>query len=393
VLKSYKYRIYPTKEQSELLDKHFNACRFAYNLALETKIRAYKEYGVSLSAYDLQKQLTSLKKDNKWLCLVDSQSLQRAISNMDNAYKVFFRGGGYPKFKSKHRGLNTFGSPHGKNIKIVDNLIKIPKFREGINIKVSRPLLGEIRQAAVSKTPTGKYFISILVDTGVPLPDKKPILQDTAVGIDLGIKTFAVLSNDEEIANPKYLTAATGRLAILQRRVSKKKKGSANRRKANLKVALLHEKISNQRKDFLHKFSTSLINNHDTICLEDLNIKGMVHNHKLARSISDASWSEFNRQLEYKADWYGKNIIRIGRFEPSSKTCNVCGLINMELTLLHREWTCECGITHDRDFNAAINIRNIGLSGRGTPAEPLELPTLVGAKKKENIPTPKQTIL
>jgi putative transposase len=383
MLKAYRCRLYPTKQQADLLEKHFNACRFVYNLALETKIRAYKEYGVSFSAYDLQKQLTALKKDNEWLYLVDSQSLQKAISNMDNAYKVFFRGGGYPKFKSKQRALTTFSSPQGENIKIVDSLIKIPKFKEGINIRVSRPIFGEMRQATVTKTATGKYFISILCETGLPIPDKKPILQDTAIGVDLGIKTFAVLSNGKGIENPKYLRACAERLAVLQRRLSRKKKGSANRRKALKKVALIHEKIANQRKDFLHKLSTNLVNNHDTICLEDLNVKGMIKNHKLAKSVSDASWGEFNRQLEYKANWYGKNIIRIGRFEPSSKTCNVCGLINNGLTLSDREWTCECGVTHDRDLNAAINIKNIGLSGRRTPVEPVELPTLVGAVKQE----------
>lgn len=386
MLKSYKYRIYPTTKQADLLDQHFNACRFVYNLALETKIRAYKEYGVGFSAYDLQKQLTELKKDCPWLSLVSISAMQQSISNMERAFKAFYKGGGHPVFKSKNKSRNSFKCTNGEYINIIGNKVRILKFKDGIKIELSRPIKGKIRQATVSKTATGKYFISILCETGLPIFDKKPILQDTAIGVDLGIKTFAVLSNGKETTNPKHLKASTERLAVLQRRLSRKQKGSANRNKARQKVALLHEKISNQRKDFLHKLSTNLINNHDTICLEDLSVANMVKNHNLARSISDASWSEFTRQLEYKAEWYGKNIIRIGRFEPSSKTCNVCGLINKDLKLSHREWVCECGEIHDRDLNASINIRNIGLSGRGTPVEPVELPTVVGAMKQEFIP-------
>jgi len=354
-----------------------------YNLALETKNRAYKDYGVNLSAYDLQKQLTELKKDIGWLKEVSVHAMQQSIQNMEKAFNNFFKGAGFPKFKSKHSRKQTFKCPQGSSISIKRNIVKIPKFKEGIKFIDSYPIEGEIRQATVSKTPTGKYFISILCETGVAIPAKKPILQDTAIGVDLGIKTFAVLSNGQEIANPKHLRNSTERLAVLQRRASRKQKGSENRRKANLKVAQLYEKIANKRKDFLHKVSTNLINSHDTICLENLNIVGMVKNKKLSNSISDVSWGEFIRQLNYKAEWKGKNIVRIGRFEPSSKTCNVCGLINKDLKLSHREWTCECGVTHDRDLNAAINIKNIALLGEALSDEPVELPTMVGAVKQE----------
>lgn len=383
MLKSYKYRLYPTKKQADLLDKHFNACRFVYNLALETKIRAYNDYKKNITKYDLINQLSVLKQECVWLKEVDSQALQQVMYNIDLAFVYFFKYGAlFPKFKHKNT-KQAYRTPHGDRVKIKDGRLCIPKFITGIKYIKDSELEGTVKNATISKTPTGKYFAKILVDTGELIPDKKPILQDTAVGIDLGIKTFAVLSNGQEIANPKHLKASAERLAVLQRRASRKQKGSANRRKANLKVALLHEKIANQRKDFLHKLSTQLVNNHDTLCLEDLNIAGMVKNHNLSRSISDASWSEFNRQLEYKANWYGKNILRIGRFEPSSKTCNVCGLINKDLKLSHREWTCECGEVHDRDLNAAINIKNIALSGEAFPVGLVELPTMDGAVKQE----------
>jgi len=388
MLRAYKYRLYPTKPQVELLEKHFNTCRFVYNLALETKIRLYKEYGKSVTAYDLQRQVTQLKKDCGWLNEIGIGALQGAVCNMDKAFKNLYKGKGYPKYKKKNQRA-SFNCPNGSFVRIKNGKVTIPKFKVGIRLIESKPIVGEIRQATVSKTVTGKYFISILCETGIAIPDKKPILQDTVVGVDLGIKTFAVLSDGQEIANPKHLIASTKRLAVLQRRLSRKQKGSANRNKARQKVALLHEKITNQRKDFLHKLSTNLINNHDTICLESLNIKGILKNHSLAQSVSDASWGEFTQQLEYKSNWYGKNIIRIGRFEPSSKTCNVCGLINKDLKLQHRKWVCECGEVHDRDLNAAINIKNIALSGKGITKELVELPPIGGAMKQEveiNVP-------
>lgn len=385
MLKSYKYRLYPTKTQAELLNKHFDACRFVYNLALETKNRAYKEYGKILTSYDLHKQLTDLKKDCVWLKQTNNAAMQQAISNIDTAFKRFFSGSGYPLFKSKSAKKGSYKIPSGRYISIMGDKVKFPNFTEGVkHIGCGTPV-GEIRQATISKTPTGKYFISIMCETGAAKPNKKPILQDTAIGIDLGIKTFAVLSNGKEITNPKYLRASAERMAVLQRRFSRKKMGSANRNKARQKVALLYEKIVNQRKDFLHKLSTNLINNHDTICLETLNVKGMIKNHSLASSISDSSWGEFVRQIKYKAEWYGKNVLQIPTFEPSTKLCSSCGVSNNALTLADRVWTCECGATHDRDVNAAINIKNycITNSGRGTSDEPVELPTMVGAVKQE----------
>lgn len=258
---------------------------------------------------------------------------------------------------------------------------------------IDRPHNGNIRSTTISRTPTGKYYVSILCETEEPIPNKKII--NHTVGIDLGITHFAITSKGDKISNPRYLKNSTERLRALQQRVSKKKKGSNNRKKSNLKVALLHEKITNQRKDFLQKLSTQLIKSHDTLCIEDLNIKGMVKNHKLARSISDAGWGMFAEMLKYKSEWYGNNLLQIPRFEPSTKICSVCGTTKHDLTLKDREWECKCGAKHDRDINAAINIKNYCLknSGEGISVAPVELPTMVGTVKQENNTINTKTLL
>lgn len=380
LLKAYKYRIYPTNAQKVLINKHIGSVRFVYNLALECKQMAYAGNRVTLSCFDLINQLPELKEECEWLKEINSQSLQQPIRNLDNAFTRFFKGqGDFPKFKKKgDRG--SFNIP--QRIIIKNNSLIFPKFKNGIEIALHREIKGEIKQATISRTPTGKYFASILVDNKKALPNKKTIKENASVGIDLGIKDFIITSYGKKIGNPAFLKKSLSRLKYVQRKYSKKK---GKRTKCRLKR--LHEKVANQRKDFLHKTSIELINNHDTICIEDLNIKGMVKNHKLAQSISDASWGEFVRQLEYKADWYGKNIIRIGRFEPSSKTCSCCGAINKELTLQDREWTCACGKVLDRDVNAAINIKNFALKNHLSVERRLknrnELPTLVGVMTSE----------
>ena len=354
-----KYRIYPTNSQKELIHKHCGSVRFLYNLALETKTMAYLGSKVNLSRYDLQKQVVDLKKELHWLKETNSQSLQVALLDLDTAYSNFFKGrADFPKFKKKsNRG--SFNVP--QNVIVKNNLLIIPKFKEGIKIKLHRDLVGTIKQATISFTPTGKYFVSILCDTGEESPVKKPIEEKNTIGVDLGIKDFLVTSEGEVIDNPKFLRNSIQRLKVLQRRASKKQKGSNNRKKANKRVAILHEKITNQRKDFLHKASTKLIRENQTICLETLAVKNMVKNHNLAQAISDVSWSTFVSMLEYKAEWYGKNILRIGQFAPSSKTCS-CGVINKDLKLSDREWTCKsCGTTHDRDILAACNIKSFAL--------------------------------
>lgn len=384
MLKGLKYRLYPTNSQKELIAKHIGSSRFVYNLALETKNTAYLGSKHNFSPFDLIKQLPDLKKECEWLKEVNSQSLQQSIQNMDIAFKKFFKGAGFPKFKSKHRGKQSFSIP--QNVIVENNLLIIPKFKEGINIVLHREIKGAIKSATISVTPTGKYFVSILVDTNTEIPIKAPIKENTTIGIDLGIKDFAITSEGEVFENPKFLRKAQSKLKYIQRKYSKNKGKRTKQR-----LALLHEKVVNKRKDFLHKVSTKLIRENQTIALEDLAVKNMVKNHNLAQAISDVSWSTFVSMLEYKADWYGKNILRIGRFAPSSKTCNCCGYINKELTLKDREWTCpKCNSVLDRDVNASINIKSFALknylSGEHTLKNQGKLPTLVGALTLEAHP-------
>lgn len=382
--KARKYRIYPTNSQKELIHKHCGSVRFLYNLALETKTIAYLGSKVNLSRYDLQKQVVDLKKELPWLKETNSQSLQVALLDLDTAYSNFFKGrADFPKFKKKsNRG--SFNVP--QNVIVSDGRLIIPKFKEGIKIKLHRDLVGTIKQATVSFTPTGKYFVSILCDTEKDMPSKPKVTEGNSVGIDLGIKDFLVTSEGEIIDNPKFLRNSIDRLKVLQRRASKKQKGSSNKKKANNRVALLHEKISNKRQDFLHKVSSRLVSENKTICLESLGVSNMIKNHNLAQAISDVSWSEFNRMIEYKAEWYGVNIIRIGRFTPSSKTCE-CGSINKELKLSDRVWKCKrCKAVNERDRLAARNIKKFALkdySGQELPVEPVEMSALVESVKQE----------
>lgn len=385
--KARKYRIYPTNSQKELIHKHCGSVRFLYNLALETKTTAYLGNRVNLSRYDLQKQVVDLKKELPWLKETNSQSLQSALINLDEAYKKFFKGAGFPKFKKKTNG-GSFAVP--QNVIVENDLLIIPKFKEGIKIVLHRTINGTIKSATISVTPTGKYFVSILCDTKEEIPTKAPIEENTTIGVDLGIKDFLTTSDGEVVDNPKYLKNNIDRLKVLQRRASKKKKWSSNRRKANKRVALLHEKITNQRQDFLHKVSTKLIRENQTIALETLGISNMIKNHNLAQAISDVSWSEFNRMIEYKAEWYGVNVLRIGRFTPSSKACE-CGVINKDLKLSDRVWKCKsCGRVNERDYLAARNIKKFALykesSGQELPVEPVEMSELVESMKQEAHP-------
>lgn len=379
-----KYRLYPTNSQKELISKHIGSSRFVYNLALETKNTAYLGSKHNFSPFDLIKQLPDLKKECEWLKEVNSQSLQQSIQNMDIAFKKFFKGAGFPKFKSKHKGRQSFAVP--QNVIVKNDLLIIPKFKEGIEIVLHREIKGTIKSATISVTPTGKYFVSILVDTNTEIPTKAPINESTTIGIDLGIKDFLVTSEGEVFDNPKNLRKAQSKLKYVQRKYSKNKGKRTKQR-----LALLHEKVVNKRKDFLHKVSTQLIRENQTIAIETLAVKNMVKNHNLAQAISDASWSTFVSMLEYKADWYGKNIIRIGQFAPSSKTCSTCGTINKDLQLKDREWTCKsCGTLHDRDINAACNIKSFALKNHLSVGHTLknrnELPRLRGVLTSEAHP-------
>lgn len=358
--RAYRYRLYPNEEQKVLIAKHLGSCRFIYNYALAKKVKAYQVDGTNLSRFDIQADLPNMKKFDEycWLKEVNSLSLQASLANLDSAYTKFFHEHkGFPNFKSKKDSKQSFSIPQNTKVDFENGRIFIPKFKSGIKAILHRTFDGIVKTSTITRTSTGKYFISILVEVDEPDVSMKPICENKAVGIDLGIKTFAVLSDGTEIPNPKHLKQSLDKVKKLQRSLLHKTKGSKNRDKARRKLALAHEQVTNRRNDFLHKVTSYLVNNYDTICLEDLNVKGMIKNHHLAQSLLDIAIGTFNTLLEYKAKERGVNILRIGRFEPSSKMCT-CGYINHNLTLAIREWTCpECGSIHDRDLLAANNIK------------------------------------
>lgn len=364
IYRAFKYRLYPTENQKTLINKHIGSCRWIYNYALEKKTKAYTKDKTKLSRFQIQADLPYLKKaeETQWLKEVNSQSLQASLEYMDNAFVRFFRKkNGFPKFKNKHYSKQSFSVPQNTKVDWENKRVSVPKIKN-IKFALNRKLEGEIKSSTISRTPTGKYFISILVNTGIEIPEKCKINEETSIGVDLGIKDFLITSNGEKISNPKYLRNHMNRLKKLQRQASKKQKWSNNKKKANLRVAKLHERIHNLRTDFLHKLSSRLVSENQTICLEDLSVENMIKNHKLAQAIVDCSWSKFNEFLEYKSLWRGVNIVKIGRFEPSSKTCSTCGCIKGDLTLEIRKWECEkCHAEHDRDVNAAKNILQMGL--------------------------------
>ena len=361
MLRAYKYALFPDEEQSTQLSKTFGCVRFVFNAGLETKNTAYRMRGVSLTCFDLIKQTTEAKKELTWLAEVPAQALQMSLRNLDNAFTNFFRhGAAFPRFKSRHR-KQSFQLPQGVKVDFDNGKVFLPKCK-WMDAALHRRFEGTIKTTTVSRTPTGKYFVSILVDIPIRSAKPKPVNPVTAVGLDLGIKTFLVTSEGEEFENQKFLSRNLRRLRVEQRSLARKQKGSANREKQRLVVARLHEKIRNQRSDYLHKISTTLVESYDTICMEDLNVKGMVKNHCLARAIGEQGWSDFKRICEYKCETFGKHFIQIGRFQPSSKICSVCGATNHGLKLSNRSWQCaSCSTIHDRDVNAAINIKDFGV--------------------------------
>lgn len=367
IKKAYKYRLYPNKEQEVLLSKHFGCARYVYNWGLSKKIEAYEKDKKSISCFDLTNMLVEVKRkeETEWLKEVNSQSLQMSLRNLDNAFVRFFREKkGFPKFKSKKDGKQSFQVPQHGSIDWEKGKLFIPKFSP-ISVVLHRKFEGKIKTMTVKKMPTGKYFVTVLVETEGELPKKPKISEETTVGIDLGLMSFITKSTGEKIEHPKPLKNNLERMRVLQRRLSRKQKGSSNRKKARLKVALCHERIANIRKDYTHKESYKLTHEKQvqSIAIENLGIADMMKKSYLARGISDVSWGEFVRQLEYKTEWYGKNLLVIGRFELSTKTCSSCGEVNRELTIVDREWVCRCGVKHDRDINAAINVKKFALRG------------------------------
>ncbi len=371
MLRAYKYRIHPTEEQKVLFAKTFGCCRFVYNWALNLKIEAYKQDKKSVVYKEVQDRMVNeLKKKNQWLTEVNSQALLNSIRNLDTAYKNFFHDPhavGFPKFKS-WKSKQRFQCPQHCNVDFVKGTITIPKAKD-IPAVLHRRFKGTVKTVTVSMTPSGRYFASVLVDTTIQELPALAIQGDTALGIDLGIKSLVVCSDGRTFDNPKNLQRSLDRLKLLQKRLSRKQKGSANRNKARIRVARLQERIANRRKDNLHKITHALTHDSQvhTICMENLNVKGMQRNHHLAQAVGDASFGMFLTLLEYKCSWYGVNLIKIDRFAPSSKTCSKCGYIYKGLKLSERSWTCpECGTHHDRDFNAACNIKEFGLKALPT---------------------------
>jgi len=344
-----------------MFEEHFGATRFVYNWGLEKKTEAYQQKSKTLSCFDLINNLKELKIEEPWLKTVNSQAIQASLRNLDNAYTRFFREKkGFPKFKSKHNLKQSFQCPQHCLVDWENRTLSIPKIKK-IKTELHRKFEGTIKTVTISRSATGKYYASILVENDVSLPKKAELNPDNAVGIDVGLSRFLTTSEGMIVENPRYFKKSEKRLAYQQYKLSKMKKGSAGRAKQKKRIARLHEHVSNQRRDFLHKVTKKLVDESQatTFCIEDLAIKNMRKNHCLAKSIADVSWGMFFDFLKYKCEWNGKNLLDIGRFEPSSKMCSACGTVNKELKLSDREWTCSCGTKHDRDVNAAENIKRM----------------------------------
>lgn len=387
VNKTYKFRIYPNAEQEQNLARHFGHSRFVYNYFLNQRKEQYLERKKSDNYYAQAASLTKLKKeeDTKWLKEVNSQTLQFALKSLDSAYTNFFRGNAkFPRFKSR-RNKNSFTVPQSG--KIVDGKLNIPKFKNGIKIKLHREVLGAIGKMSITRTPSGKYFVSIFTEHEM---EKLPT-NNKSIGCDLGIKDFVITSDNKKFKNNRYTKKYARKLKEAQQHLSRKQKGSNGFEKQKIKVAKIHEKIANSRLDTLHKVSKELVDENQVICIEDLNVKGMIKNRKLSKHIADASWGNFVNLLQYKCDWYGRELVKVNRFFPSSRTCNECGWINQDLNLSIREWTCVNGHKLDRDVNASLNILKEGLKIYGeelaiTKAENRKTTSVASSLKPEAYP-------
>ena len=359
--KGYKYRFYPTPEQQVLLAKSFGCARLVYNRSLALRSSAYTDHKMSVSFADTCFLLTmdKTKEELAFLKEVSNVVLQQSLRNADTAFSNFFKKKAkYPRFKSKWDKQSIRFLPNAFNYDGKYS-ITLAKMNSPLKIKWSRtiPRGAKVKSVTVSKEPSGRYFISFLCEDSVA----QKLKIDKTIGLDWGLKDFITTSDGEKVISPKHYRQAGQRLKFLQRELSRKSKGSNNRQKARVKVAKVHAKVANQRKDFLHKLSSSIVHENQVICIEDIAVKNLSRNRHLSRSIMDSGWGEFVRQLEYKSQWYGRSLVKVGRFFPSSKTCSHCGCIKGHLNLSERNWTCsECGVVHDRDYNASVNIKAEG---------------------------------
>ncbi len=355
-MKAFQYRLYPNAEQQNELSQAFGCVRYVWNWALDIRKEAYEYGGVSLNYYDTQNALPELKAEMEWLKEAPAQALQYSLRNLDTAYKNFFaQRADFPSFKKKF-SKQSLSFP--QNVSIDEQTMTLPKIGD-VRAVIHRPFEGKIKTVTVTKRASGKYFASVLIDDGIADPLPLPVTADDVIGVDLGVTTFATCSDGTTVENPKFFRrTCRKKVARASRQHSRKKKGSNNRERARVRLARLREKETNQRKDFLHKLTTNLVRENQAIAIENLNVSGMVQNSRLAVSISETAFGEFRRQLEYKARWSGKTVYVVDRFFPSSKTCNHCRQINTDLTLADRVWQCDCGQIVERDFNAALNIRD-----------------------------------
>ena len=368
IRKAYRYRLYPTADQEQLFAHNFGQARFVYNHFLAERKAFYEAHKTEkkkgLTYEDNANALKQLKKDPQfvWLKIGHSQVLQQSLKDLDQAYQNFFtKRAKFPKF---HKKSAKQSARYMQSVFLGGNWIDFPKIGK-VKAVVHRPCEGKVKNVTVTKTKSGRFFASVQVELDVPEPKFDRV--EVSVGVDMGLKDFVITSDAVKIAASKYLNKSQARLARMQRRLSRRQKGSNGREKARLAVARQHERIANQRSDFLHKTSRWLVNSYGLIGLEDLNVRGMVKNHKLAKAISDVSWGEFKRQLLYKGQWYGSQVVVIDRFYPSSRTCSNCHYVLPELKLSVREWDCPvCGAHHDRDLNAAKNILNQATTRAGT---------------------------
>lgn len=371
MLRAYKYRMYPTRAQQQALARAFGCARWAHNWALSRRNEAYARTGKTLSTYDLNKEMTLVKRDYPFLAEVSDWVLKEAIAHVGDAFTRFFEGSAhYPRFKSKR---DSRQSATWRRMRVSGNRVALAKVGS-VRFVRHREMTGEVKRMTASRDACGDYWISFLCDDGVSEPPKSPH-PTRAVGIDVGIESFCATSGGEKVANPACHEKARAKLAREQRRLARKQRGSARYERQRKKVARCHRHVANQRRDFLHKLSRRLVDENQVIALEDLDVAGMMKNRRLARAIADAGWSEFAAMLEYKSRWYGVELLHCGRFEPSSKMCSSCGHVLPDLPLSARSWTCpECGAVHDRDVNAAVNILKFAVAraanGRGGIVRP-----------------------